>query len=468
MNSKILLLTSLMIISLFSFGQQKQALPLNENFDASTDLPVGWTLQTTGTYGWMTRPWAYSEPNALSIPYETEEKNDWVFTPGIELTEAKTYIIEFMLKTEGWDSNSLDLRIGTAATSAGMTDLIWQRTDMATGKYEQVITKYTATSTATFYFGWFAYSPVNQDYIAIDDVSIYEAPDVDVEILSSNLPEADVLGNSPNSSINVVNLGSSVASFDVDITINDGSSDVHTETVTVADLGIAESREVSFAEFIPTTEGSYTYTYNVNVTGTDATPTNNQLIKNVEIIAGCQHTITLSAPYFEAGWFGGHISVTTDGTPVLTNVSLYNGASIDYVFPSKTDADIVISFDGEGDLTDDCYWAVYNGENTLLIEGNGTGDDTPVTQNTTGFCSSTSKIININNYFIKISPNPSTGTINIDCDDNYNLSIIDITGKEVKNLNVYRNTKITILEKGLFFLKFQNHNNSVVKKLIVH
>ena len=79
MKLKRTFLLLIMLISLHGFGQQNT--PLEENFDASASLPENWTVEIS-TYGWLVKPWGYTEPNALAVPFHgTENKNDWVFTP---------------------------------------------------------------------------------------------------------------------------------------------------------------------------------------------------------------------------------------------------------------------------------------------------------------------------------------------------------------------------------------------------
>ncbi len=468
MKLKSLLFSLLLFTSIIGFSQNRQALPLNESFDTSS-LPTGWTLESN-TIGWVIKDWAYSAPYALAVPYDSEDKDDWVFTPGLELTAGKTYIIRFMLKTSGLVDNNEDLRVktGTTASSAWMTDLIWERTGMRTGEYEQITTKYTAPTSNTYYFAWYAFSAANQDYIVIDDVSIYEAPAVDVKVVKSELPEAEVIGDSPNSTVTVLNLGSQTVSFDVELIIKKGSSTVFTETKTVSDLACTEAQQVSFSDYITDTEGTYNYSYTATTTDTDADTNNNTLSQDIEIINGCLHSITLSAPILESGWNGGHISITSDGISVLTNATLPTGVSADISFASSTDADIAVEFDGQGDLTDDCYWEIFDGGGKSILTGNGTGDNTPVSQSTTGRCISTA-VEYSDNMTIEIMPNPSTGKFNIISDTNYRLSITDISGKEILNTEIKKGNKtINLTQKGIFFLTFSKQNEHITKKLIIN
>jgi len=466
MNLRIIFSAVFLFFSILTFGQQDP--PLNENFDESGDLPASWTLQTT-TYGWMIKPWGYSEPNSLSVPFHTDNKNDWAFAPGLNLTAGTTYIIKFKIKAPGWAGipEAIKLMVGNEASSIGMDYLIWQDNNLITSLYKQKIFSYTPSSNGVYYFGWHAFSAANIDYISIDDVSIYEAPDIDIEILSSQLPNAGILGSSTNSSINITNLGSQIIGFEMELTINDGSTDVYSEIINVNDLDIAENRQIDFPDFAPQTEGVYTYTYDATILG-DATPENNELIKEVTIIDGCLHKIILKEEELEEGWFGANINITSNDYQVLTNATLLNGSSVDYFFPSSTDADIVITFNNIGDLPEYCIWEVYDGDGNLINEGIGDESGEPIVQNATGYCIESVNIAENINEQIKIIPNPTNGKINIQCAKNYSLLIIDITGKEINRVdNVNNNFTTEISEKGIYFLRFQNEKNIVVKKVIV-
>jgi len=466
MNLRIIFSAVFLFFSILTFGQQDP--PLNENFDASEDMPENWTLQTT-TYGWMIKPWGYSEPNSLSVPFDSENKDDWAFTPGLNLTAGTTYIIQFKIKAPGWAGipEAIKFMVGNQANSTEMNDLIWQENNLIASQYEQKTFSYTPLANQVYYFGWHAFSAANIDYISIDDVSIYEAPTTDVEIVSSQLPNADILGNTPNSSLNVINLGNEPISFDINLSINDGSSDVYSETVTVSNLDVVETRNIIFSDFSPATDGNYTYTYMAIAEG-DAVQSNNQLIQEIAIIDGCLHKITLKEEELEEGWFGANINITTNGIQVLTDATLLSGPSVDYFFPSSTDADIIITFNNIGDLPEYCIWEVYDGEGNLILDGIGDESGEPIVQNTTGYCIESVNIAEDINEQIKIIPNPTSGKLNIQCQENYSLSVIDITGKEINRIEKINNNFSTVIsERGVYFLRFQNENNIVVKKVIV-
>ena len=72
------------------------------------------------------------------------------------------------------------------------------------------------------------------------------------------------------------------------------------------------------------------------------------------------------------------------------------------------------------------------------------------------------------NVKINIFPNPSNQDLFIETDQVLNLEIFDISGKIIQQKSIKRNTKISIYKKGVFFLKFINKNETIVKKIIIN
>ncbi|MBN2890680.1 MAG: T9SS type A sorting domain-containing protein [Bacteroidales bacterium] len=467
MKTKLFFLFTLFFLSFSSFAQ----LPLIENFDNTNpdEMPIGWTLETT-TYDWTVDDNnSYSGSNAIVNYYSsTEQKDGWFFTPGLYLESAKVYYIQFMLLAPGWDGTpeALELAVGDDASIVAMSELLWSDDNLLIPQYTLMTFAYTPSIDGTYFFGWHAFSDVNIDYIAVDDINIYEAPDVDVAIIKSLLPEADLLSSTPNPDLEVANFGASAESFDVVLSVTNGGNEIYTETVSVVDLDIGQSDILDFVGYEPIEEGEYIYNYSIEIDG-DEYLSNNELSKTVNIIDGCEHVLSLSAPNLEMGWFGGSISVTTNSIPVLTNVTLLSGSSINYVFPSANDWDIDLYFDGVGDLPDDCYWEVYDGEGNLLIQGNGDAVGTPISQSTNGFCQEEISNIEIDNVSISIMPNPTNGHLNIIVDDNYLLEIIDVNGVIIDKLNISDREAVNVKNKGIYVFRFSNNKRVLTQKVIV-
>lgn len=468
----------LVVILLSSFGLFAQ-LPLSENFDDinAGEMPAGWTLES-GTYDWQvsdSNP--FSGSNSIVCFYDaTQEKDSWFFTPALTLEAGKTYNICFMLKAPGWDGipESLELFAGTDATSTAMTEQIWSESYLILSAYTEMNFSFTPTTDETYYFGWHAFSAADIDYITVDDISIYEAPQIDVAINKSSLPLADVLLHTPNADLEVINFGSQTIDFNVNLTVFNEGLNVYEETVSITGLENNQTTNANFSGFTPEFEGEFVYEYSVTLPE-DANQSNNQYSATVNIIDGCEHEIVLLAPALEMGWFGGSISLTTNSIPVLSNATLYSGLATSYTFPASLDSEIEIFFDGQGDLTDDCYWEVYDGEGNLLIEGNGTGDATPVTQTTTGYCE---VVINVEeqNNLVSVFPNPASEIVKIQFNNStFNkkatITVTDISGKNA-NVSINQTTdnqaeiNLSNLQSGIYFINITNGQETFSEMII--
>jgi len=81
----------------------------------------------------------------------------------------------------------------------------------------------------------------------------------------------------------------------------------------------------------------------------------------------------------------------------------------------------------------------------------------------------TTGVNNINTSKFTIFPNPTTNYVNIDVNSAGNLKLLNTSGKVLLNTDI--NEKITIdlskFEKGIYFVKYTNNNNTNIQKLII-
>lgn len=68
-----------------------------------------------------------------------------------------------------------------------------------------------------------------------------------------------------------------------------------------------------------------------------------------------------------------------------------------------------------------------------------------------------------------VYPNPATSTVFVEADDNAQLSIIDLTGRCVKSVEITGNATINVedINKGVYFMMIQNGDSRLVEKLVI-
>jgi len=158
-------------------------IPYTQNFDGVTapTLPEGWSVETqavawrTATTPSLTIP--ISAPNSLATFYHsngTSAKNDWAFSPALQLDQTKTYIVKFKIQAPGWNGTpeKLEVKLGNTANSTSMTTQLWNDANLLQATAVEKTFTFSPTTSGVYYLGWHAYSVANVGYIAIDDISI--------------------------------------------------------------------------------------------------------------------------------------------------------------------------------------------------------------------------------------------------------------------------------------------------------
>lgn len=80
-------------------------------------------------------------------------------------------------------------------------------------------------------------------------------------------------------------------------------------------------------------------------------------------------------------------------------------------------------------------------------------------------------IVNNNDSLVKIYPNPASNILHIDFQNNFDISILDIQGKEIISLKDVKNTlslPITHLKAGFYFVKIYSGSTLGVYKVLIN
>jgi hypothetical protein len=161
--------------------------PYSENFDAATRpaIPICWSQYSSAA----ARPWvtsnsaigSLSAPNFVGVFYSaTAAKDEWLVSPAIALTTGTAYQVKFWVQAPGYFGvpEKLKLVVSTDPSLSGMASgtVIWDDPNMLLDAYTEFTVPFTPAAAGPYYFGWYAYSDMDVDYIAMDNVSIVETP----------------------------------------------------------------------------------------------------------------------------------------------------------------------------------------------------------------------------------------------------------------------------------------------------
>jgi hypothetical protein len=170
-------------------------LPALPNCTSQQNVGTGnlWATNTAPAYGFPT--------NTLQYSFNGSSAADvWFYTQGINLTAGTTYAIAFDYgcTSVNWQEK-LKVAYGTSASALAMTNAIVDFPNVINSTPLNSSTQFTPPSTGVYYFGFNAYSNVDQFYLFVDNINI------DV-FLSTNSFDNSSFVAYPNPVIDVLNL----------------------------------------------------------------------------------------------------------------------------------------------------------------------------------------------------------------------------------------------------------------------
>jgi hypothetical protein len=192
-----------------------------------------WSIQTNG---WFVSP-ARTGVRCMCYNYSKEnDADDWAILDGIQMG-AGYHVLKYWVSTmDDTHKESYSIWWGNEATVDGMKNKLAEYTNYTGAAYTQKIIIFQLDKAQTVYIGFHATSEKDQNWIAIDDISVNTISADDVEIVASNLTnpgEYLVEKASKDITFNVMNQGI----VDVQATINieiDGTNVYSKEETLVA------------------------------------------------------------------------------------------------------------------------------------------------------------------------------------------------------------------------------------------
>lgn len=177
--------------------------PFTENFDNTPnitgefDKPLGWNIQDIigdrATWDIVNYPPAMQgftrndSKGAIHVAFHPfNAKNDWLYTPPMQMKKDFSYDVEFYIHTildattGSFYKEEISLWAGNGRVNTAMTDSLAYDV-VNDNDWKKVTTTFKAPQDGVYYFGFHAISKANQYVIIVEDVTISERNTTSVE-----------------------------------------------------------------------------------------------------------------------------------------------------------------------------------------------------------------------------------------------------------------------------------------------
>jgi hypothetical protein len=203
--------------------------PWSDNFNTTTpgSTPNCWTIIDLGgatTWGSVVAPTSPAGFTGTTMRYTysfSDPANDWLISPGLELTGGVSYRLEYRLGHNAGTSYTERVRVmyGTSPTAAAMTNLIHDHDSLTGTTSAEYEWDFTPPTTGVYYIGYYVYSIANQFYVYLDDVSVAPSP---ICATTTVTQQQDCTNDEFSLLVNVESLGTAT-SVDVTYTVDYGT-----------------------------------------------------------------------------------------------------------------------------------------------------------------------------------------------------------------------------------------------------
>lgn len=160
-------------------------IPYAENMDGVTApaLPPCFIIENvngSNTWGNLSTPAAVviGSPNTMVYAYSaTTAADDWFFLRGLNLTGGTSYRLTFKWKSNPSFPERFEVKFGNAASAAAMgATAIYNNANAASSTAVTETVDFTPATTGVYFIGFHCYSIADQDFLAIDDVTVDLSP----------------------------------------------------------------------------------------------------------------------------------------------------------------------------------------------------------------------------------------------------------------------------------------------------
>ena len=366
---KTLLLTLALILSAAIFAQEKNIL-LNETFN-STSLPNGWLVYGPGSNNWkisLTNR-AGSECNELMFYFDPAVNGiSRLVTKSMNLKTVESVAISFKHYLDNF-SGSNKIGIATSSDNGITWNEAWSQSYSQTGKYivnEVISTPDFGKSNVKFciYFEGDSYNIYSWHF---DDLEIFTQKDIDIRMLSIDIPEIIEAGDT-QVKFTVQNIGKeTIKSFEVkSFNIADSYCGTLNTQTFETELAPFETKQFTFEHVFTLNPGDYTIPMEIiSVNGTaDNDIKDNSLNKEFSVTMGRSQRIPM-IEHFSSSTCGPCKEVNTNMNALTANYpGKYTYVKYPLAFPYPGDP-----YNTEYAKTRTTYYGVTSAPH-LFLDGN--------------------------------------------------------------------------------------------------
>lgn len=313
-----------------SISGQKSRSALSEGFEGLTFPPENWTVINGGdALTWdrfTTTP--YSGVACASILYSSAAHDDYLITPKLSVTASDFTLTAWFKNQSASFPEPYDVMVSTTGVAAGDFTLLTAAASPGL-TWEQRTYDLSAYAGQNIYVAFHS-TTTDMWRLSIDDVAgpaIFSVPD-DAGVASIDMA-ASILPGPVTPKATVKNYGSTVQDFSVQLVINDGTTDVYTESLNVTALAPFALLQLTYPV---TTAPLGTYTVTVTVTNPDDMDATNDVkskIVKVENLADAYAGNTTALTYNQINLTSGAFTaVGTIGADPFPMAEEFNGTSI--------------------------------------------------------------------------------------------------------------------------------------------
>lgn len=159
---------------------------INSNFDENE-----WVIMSDGSVRCYYNPY---------LPMD-----DWLITPPFRLEQGYSYEVSFQTRANNvWNVEKLEVKYGTSATVAGMTNTLLEPVEVVNNNYVTYTKMLTPTQTGVYYIGFHGISDPDAYYLELKNISVQAGVGNNAPAAVSNLKATPGAGGALNCNVSFV------------------------------------------------------------------------------------------------------------------------------------------------------------------------------------------------------------------------------------------------------------------------